>query len=119
MNDNPVIPDAAVEALARILANEALFDADIGGYGWDSDRDSSDHFMPTARKDALHYLEAAAPHMLAGVTALADAWEARGEHDMKVAKIITDGYIATEVLGHGAQMVENARHIRNAIGSAK
>jgi len=60
-----VIPDAAVEALARILANEALFDADIGGYGWDSDKDSSDHFMPTARKRAREHLEAAAPHLMA------------------------------------------------------
>lgn len=59
-----VIPDEAVEALARVLANEALFAADIGGYGWGSDRDSSDHFMPTARKRALRYLEAAAPHLL-------------------------------------------------------
>lgn len=64
-----MIPEAAVEVLARILANEALFNADIEGYGWDSDRDSSDHFMPTARKKAIRYLEAAAPHMLA------EAWE--------------------------------------------
>ena len=49
--------------------------------------------------------------------ALAAAWEARGEHDMKVSTSIRDEYIATEILGHGAQMVENARHIRNAIGS--
>ena len=62
-------------------------------------------------------LEAAAPHMLAGVTALADAWEARGEHDIKVAKTIKDEYIASEILGHGAQMVENARHIRNAMAT--
>lgn len=60
-----MIPEAAVEALARVLANEALFNADIGGYGWDSETDSSDHFMPNARKKALRYLEAAAPHMLA------------------------------------------------------
>jgi len=60
-----VIPDAAVEALASILANEALFNADIEGYGWDSDHDSSDHFMPRARSRAREYLEAAAPHMLA------------------------------------------------------
>ena len=64
-----MIPEAAVEALARILANEALFNADIEGYGWDSDHDSSDHFMPRARSRAREYLEAAAPHMLA------QAWE--------------------------------------------
>jgi len=58
-----VIPEAAVEALARVLAEEALFDADCGGYGWDAEKDSSDHFMPRARSRAREYLEAAAPHI--------------------------------------------------------
>lgn len=60
-------------------------------------------------------LEAAAPHMLAGVTALADAWEARGEHDMKVSKTIKDEDIAIAILTDGATKVENARHLRNAL----
>jgi len=56
-----LITDKAIEALARILANEALFNADLDGCGWDAETDSSDHFMPTARKKARRYLEAAAP----------------------------------------------------------
>jgi len=53
-----------------------LFDADIGGYGWDSDKDSSDHFMPTARKRAREHLEAAAPHMLPDLAAIVgEAWD--------------------------------------------
>lgn len=63
------IPDEAVEALARILAYEALLDADMGGWGFDAETDSSGRFMPTARHKARRYLEAAAPHMLA------EAWE--------------------------------------------
>jgi hypothetical protein len=53
------------------------------------------------------------------VEALATAWNARGEHDMKVAKMIKDEYISMEILGHGADMVENARHIRNAIAATE
>ena len=49
------------------------------------------------------------------VRALADAWEARGEHDMKFSKSIPDEDIAIEILTNGAGMVENARHIRNAL----
>ncbi len=63
------IPDEAVEALARILANESLFSADLAGYGWDSETDSSDHFMPSARKKARGYLDATGPILMAG------AWE--------------------------------------------
>ena len=57
-----MIPDGAVEALARVLANESLFKADLDGAGWDAETDSSDHFMPNARIRAMVYLEAAAPH---------------------------------------------------------
>jgi len=60
-----VIPDEAVEALARVLASKALWDADVAGTGWDSETDSSDHFMPSARKTARRYLEAAAPFIAA------------------------------------------------------
>ena len=59
-----MIPEAAVEALASVLAAEALFDADCSGSGWNAETDSTDHFMPRARSRAREYLEAAAPHML-------------------------------------------------------
>lgn len=59
-----MIPEAAVEALARLLAEEDLF-ADPTGDGWNANTDSSDHFMPGSRVRARVYLEAAAPHMLA------------------------------------------------------
>jgi hypothetical protein len=62
-------------------------------------------------------LEAAAPFMLAGVIALADIWEERGESDMAFSKTIPDEHIAMDILTSGAQMVENARHIRNAIAT--
>jgi len=58
------ISDEAVEAAARVIANEELFRADCGGYGWDAETDSSDSFMPNARKKARRYLEAAAPHQM-------------------------------------------------------
>jgi hypothetical protein len=50
--------------------------------------------------------------------ALAEAWTARGEHDMAYSKTVPDEYIAMELLTNGADMVENARHIRNAIENA-
>jgi hypothetical protein len=49
------------------------------------------------------------------VEALAASWEARGEHDMEASKEIKDDYISMEIMGHGADMVENARHLRNAL----
>ena len=64
----PRIPEAAAEALARVLAEEALFDADCSGSGWNAETDSSDHFMPRARKRATEYLAAAAPHMARVIT---------------------------------------------------
>ena len=60
-----MIPAEAVEAAAKVIAGEELFRADCDGYGWDADTDSSDHFMPGARRKALRYLEAAAPHLMA------------------------------------------------------
>ena len=67
-----MIPDEAVEVLARILANEELFRAECEGYGWDAEKDSSDPFMPSARKEAKRYLEAAAPHLMAAVSTVAE-----------------------------------------------
>ncbi len=55
---------------------------------------------------------------LDAVTALAEAWHSRGESDMTFSKTIPDEYIAMEILTNGAQMVENARHIRAAITTA-
>lgn len=49
------------------------------------------------------------------VERLADAWEARGESDMAFSKRIPDENIAISILTNGAQMVENARRIRNAL----
>jgi hypothetical protein len=52
------------------------------------------------------------------VLSLAKDWDARGEHDMAYSKTIPDEDIAMELLTNGADMVENARHIRNAINEA-
>jgi len=67
-----VIPDAAVEALACLLAEDALF-ADPSDDGWNATLDSSDHFMPRSRIAARIYLEAAAPHLIQA--AKAEAWD--------------------------------------------
>jgi len=128
-----VIPEAAVEAAARAMAYVDPLWPDAE---WE---DVPDRLRDQARGMAGAALEAAAPYItepfveipdaavevaslkaqLARVNALADAWEARGEHDMAVAKIIKDEHISEEILGSGAQMVENARHIRIALGGAK
>ena len=90
-----VIPEAAVEAAELAYKHAAP--------------------CLSTRNALIEALEAAAPHMLAGVAALAEAWEARGEHDMAFSKTLPDEDIAMEILTSGAQMVENARHIRNAM----
>jgi len=64
-----MIPDEAVEALASVLAQEALVEADMGGYGWDAETDSPEQFMPRSRERVREYLKAAAPHLMAA------AWE--------------------------------------------
>lgn len=59
--------------------------------------------------------------LLAAVEAVEDlarVWTAKGEHDMAYSKTIPDGDIAMELLTHGADMVEKARHIRNALTAA-
>lgn len=59
--------------------------------------------------------------LLAAVDAVEDlarVWTAKGEHDMAYSKIIPDEDIAMELLTHGADMVEKARHIRNALIAA-
>ncbi len=60
-------------------------------------------------------------HLVAAVDAvlaLAEQWHARGEHDMAYSKTIPDEDIAMALLTNGADMVENARHIRAAIENA-
>jgi len=52
------------------------------------------------------------------VESLAEQWHARGEHDMAYSKTIPDEDIAMALLTNGADMVENSRHIRNAIAAA-
>ena len=97
-----MIPDGAVDAAAR-----ALYDADAeGGLIYPLAA-----YMDAARAA----LEAAAPHLMAPILALADQWHAQGEDDMAVSKTIQDEHISTTLLAEGAAMVENARHIRNAI----
>ena len=66
-----------------------------------------------------HILAAAAPYMLAGVTALAAQWEAEGEQSIAAAKKIPDEGIASMLLVDGATMVENARLVSDAIGGSK
>ena len=74
------ISDEAAEALACVLAYEALVEADMGGYGWDAQHDSSESFLPAARTRAKAYLEAAAPYILRDhLLALAADARARGD----------------------------------------
>ena len=73
-----MIPAEAVEALAAVLAQEALVSADMDGHGWDAENDDPAPFMPRARERARTYLEAAAPHMLAeALEEAADEFHAR------------------------------------------
>ncbi len=47
-----------VEALARELAEQACFDAEIAGYAFDTaNPEDIEHFMPTARKRAQRYAD--------------------------------------------------------------
>ena len=111
MSDDQVIPEAALEAAAKWLhdidcrsAVHSGHPADFECYDW--------------LDEARELLEVAVPHMLAGVTALADEWEADGEEVMALSKRTLDKREATMCLMEGATMVENARLIRNAIGTA-
>lgn len=106
------IPEDAIEAAANAISECSGMRFD--GF-WSRVEDLEPEDREYALTEARAALEAAAPHMFAAIAKLAESWEARGEHDMKVAKTIRDEYIAMEILGHGAQMVENARHVRNAI----
>lgn len=80
------IPDEAIEALARILAEQALFEADCDGAGWNAETDSSDHFMPSARKRARRYLEAAAPHILKDLRELVEDMESQPASEIATAR---------------------------------
>lgn len=107
-----MIPEAAVEAAAKALF--VMFGPRSATL---EDLNTEDKAEELAAARVI--LEAAAPHLMAGVKALADAWESRGEYDMAFSKTIPDEDIAMELLTGGAQKVENARHIRNAIGATK
>lgn len=52
---------------------------------------------------------------LDAVESLAIGWTLRGESDMAFSKTLPDPDIADAILTNGAQMVENARHIRTAL----
>ncbi len=61
-----MIPEAAVEAVAAILAEERCADVDRdAGYSDGDNLTPEDYaiFMPSARENARHILEAAAPHI--------------------------------------------------------
>ena len=99
-----------------MITDEAVYAAAFAVYGSGFDGSPQKEAWLADFRIAL---EAAAPHLMAGVKALADAWESRGEYDMAFSKTIPDEDIAMELLTGGAQKVENARHIRNAIGATK
>lgn len=79
--------------------------------------DTDAEFIANARADIAALIADVRGHRntIARVQALADAWTARGEHGMAYSKTIPDENIADYLLGAGAEMVENARHIRNAL----
>lgn len=94
------IPAEAVEAARQRLA---YLNSDAGDQLTDAEW-------------AQEILEVAAPHLLAPVAKLADEWHEQGEELMADSKTPhMDEHISVELLKEGATMVENARHIRNAI----
>lgn len=56
---------------------------------------------------------------LARVLALAEDWESKGEADIAFSKTVAEEYASLEFLTHGSDLVENARHLRNAIAGRK
>lgn len=70
-------------------------------------------FIAAAPTDTARLLAA-----VKAVSDLANEWEQRGEYDMAYSKTIQDEDIAIEILKSGAQMVDDARLIRNALESA-
>lgn len=74
-------------------------------------------FIAHARTDVAFLLDLVKRQQEAieRVTTLANRWEDRGEHDMDYSKTIQDEDISMHLLTEGASMVENARHIRNAL----
>lgn len=106
-----VIPDEAVEAASKALYESRYMDMRV----WE-DLDAAD--QDEMREELAIALEAAAPHLMAPILALAEQWHTQGEDDMAVSKTIQDEHIAVTLLTEGASMVENARHIRNAVAQA-
>jgi hypothetical protein len=89
--------------------------------GYEHDKDSTPRKRAMAheivREDIPTLLELARKQQAAldAVRELASQWDARGAHDMLVSKTIPDDDIAAAVYTDGAQKVENARKIRNAL----
>lgn len=98
-----VIPAQAFEAAVKVFA--------VGMWGRYDPED-----VPRISNAVREMLEAAAPYMLAPIARLADEWHEQGEELMADSKTLhMDEGISVELLKEGATMVENARHIRNAI----
>ena len=55
------------------------------------------------------------PEALSRVSQLANDWHVCGESTMAHSKTVADEHISMNLLTEGASMVENARHVRNAI----
>jgi hypothetical protein len=74
-------------------------------------------FIAAAPENVRYLLDLARKQQaqLDAVRALTDQWNARGESDMAFSKTIPDENISIALLTDGATMVENARHIRNAL----
>jgi hypothetical protein len=58
--------ESAVEAVAVLIAGDELYAADCEGSGWDAETDSTESFMPAARRKARRFLDAALPHLVSG-----------------------------------------------------
>jgi len=117
------IPDEAAEAAANAISECSGMRFD--GF-WSRVEDLEPEDREYALMEARAAISAALPHVLAeqqakldAVTKLAEQWHARGEHDMAFSKTIADEDISIAILTDGASMVENARHIRNALDSGK
>lgn len=110
MHGSQVIPVEAVEAAAKAIHRYDVREGLASTYA-----PNENH-----RAEARLALEAAAPHMLAPIIKLADEWHEQGEELMADSKTFQmDEHISVELLKEGATMVENARHIRNAIAGTK
>lgn len=50
--------DKAVEKLAKVLAHEACYSADVEGFGWDAENpEDVNHFLPQGYRKAERYMK--------------------------------------------------------------